>query len=968
MKNTGKRLISSLLCLMMVLSMMLSVGNAAPAYVTVYFNAIGSGWTNVNVYAWGNGGVATDQWPGSAMTDLGDGIFVYKLPVEARSLIFNNGSGDQTCDLSVPTDGKNQYNYATSRWTEYSGIDPEPDTPPEIDLSGTQVSGTIDSGKDTAGTVSVELWVEGVDKAAYAITTASDTYTIENVVAGTYTMVVRKANHVTRSYLITVETEEVLQDLRICQLGDATCDGQINMGDVPRVYSHVRGTSLLTEEYALVCADINGGGLDVGDVSAIYSHVRGSKPITPSNPSEPEEEEKTIHDFEGFEVVNLDDQENTNFLVYAKGVQQLTTTSSSNILLSADRETGTYVFEKPDNAMRSLKPGDVFFIGGTSQNPEGVTVKVQSLSVSGETATIHSSPAGMEDLFEYVDIDMDVPVTELLYDPSQLTDGVELYIGEPGSGARSTHNGDLSYSRDAKPIVYEISLAEIEGKGQVSILGGTASGSMDVDGSLKFTIENIHLDMEYCPHDRYFSYDLTSDVCYGLFTQTKMDGSWKLGKDGAGIPWVTPRLRIGTTPLYVQCGITSRLELSGKLEGEANFYHLYHAGVHYNTDSGLSGEFNKDEDTKSGKGSLEGSVLLAVDGKLSLGVPVLLEGFVDATVGVEFTGKMDLWDYDAVPEDNPDCIHNCEKCIDGDVNLVYGCGVGVRSDLVDWILDDEKQLRLDIVPETRKKLTDFYCSFDENDGVEFGWGPCPKKGWRTELTVTEEHADGSQVAYSGVIKFDFEDNRHRVLYTDQNGYVIDYFPEGNYDITFVHAGVEHQKKITIAGGPIDTDYLIEMPKVQYTLSWSESAAEQDSTLKAIEDNLSSRYPGGNKIYSRGAIRIGFLVDTGYFGATVEYKMPNGQWYCYEIYMAVLYGHVIDDENREFSLVQRIYNAKTNSVIFEEVIDTAILPHDHENNSYLLYFAPRYDTEMHRTLSNVYRYVDAMLQEDYGNLP
>jgi hypothetical protein len=65
--------------------------------------------------------------------------------------------------------------------------------------------------------------------------------------------------------------------MELCLLGDANCDGEVNVGDVARVYAHVKKSKLLTDAYALQCANANGGSLNIGDVGAIYAHIRGSK-------------------------------------------------------------------------------------------------------------------------------------------------------------------------------------------------------------------------------------------------------------------------------------------------------------------------------------------------------------------------------------------------------------------------------------------------------------------------------------------------------------------------------------------------------------------------------------------------------------------------------------------------------------------------------------------------------------------
>ncbi|MBQ9079932.1 MAG: starch-binding protein [Clostridia bacterium] len=92
-------------------------GGDTATTTTIYFSNT-SNWTTVYVYGWSD--TSADQcgaWPGSAMTDLGNGYWSYELPADATCVIFNNGTA-QTADLTVPTDGKNLYN--GTGWSTYT--------------------------------------------------------------------------------------------------------------------------------------------------------------------------------------------------------------------------------------------------------------------------------------------------------------------------------------------------------------------------------------------------------------------------------------------------------------------------------------------------------------------------------------------------------------------------------------------------------------------------------------------------------------------------------------------------------------------------------------------------------------------------------------------------------------------------------------------------------------------------------
>ena len=62
-------------------------------------------------------------------------------------------------------------------------------------------------------------------------------------------------------------------------MGDVTGDGRLNMGDVAKLYAHIRNTALLTDQTALDCADFTADGkINIGDTARIYAYIRGTDP------------------------------------------------------------------------------------------------------------------------------------------------------------------------------------------------------------------------------------------------------------------------------------------------------------------------------------------------------------------------------------------------------------------------------------------------------------------------------------------------------------------------------------------------------------------------------------------------------------------------------------------------------------------------------------------------------------------
>lgn len=135
------------------------------------------------------------------------------------------------------------------------------------------ISGTVSTvGNET---VTVQLWQGSTLKATKTLTGSSVSYRFDGLDAGSYQVTASKNRHVKRSQAVTVSNKSVACNIRLYLLGDVTGDGVINVGDVSKVYSHVRGTAVITDPYILLCADVTGdGNLNMGDTGQLYKTVR----------------------------------------------------------------------------------------------------------------------------------------------------------------------------------------------------------------------------------------------------------------------------------------------------------------------------------------------------------------------------------------------------------------------------------------------------------------------------------------------------------------------------------------------------------------------------------------------------------------------------------------------------------------------------------------------------------------------
>lgn len=86
---------------------------------TVYYQNTNN-WDNVYAYYWSDSNTKMATWPGVSMTKGSDGTYSIEIPSNATYIIFNNGNGSKTDDLTLA--GFNKI-YKDGSWSDYKGSD-----------------------------------------------------------------------------------------------------------------------------------------------------------------------------------------------------------------------------------------------------------------------------------------------------------------------------------------------------------------------------------------------------------------------------------------------------------------------------------------------------------------------------------------------------------------------------------------------------------------------------------------------------------------------------------------------------------------------------------------------------------------------------------------------------------------------------------------------------------------------------
>lgn len=137
--------------------------------------------------------------------------------------------------------------------------------------AGFSVSGTVKSFG--TGDVTVQLW-QGSTLVG-TVTTSNGTYSFENVVPGSYQVTFLKDGSATFTQDLVVADQMVVEDVKLLLKGDVSGDGRLNVGDVARLYGHIKKTSVISNAYTLLAMDMTGDGrINVGDTARLYAQIR----------------------------------------------------------------------------------------------------------------------------------------------------------------------------------------------------------------------------------------------------------------------------------------------------------------------------------------------------------------------------------------------------------------------------------------------------------------------------------------------------------------------------------------------------------------------------------------------------------------------------------------------------------------------------------------------------------------------
>ena len=473
----------------------------------------------------------------------------------------------------------------------------------------------------------------------------------------------------------------------------------------------------------------------------------------------------TVEDYDPERVLNLDDDNTTNFAVF--GEDTILVQEGSPCQISGG--DGVYTVTNADERFLAMKAGDSFAV---PQNGRDILiVKAARVSVQGDTVTIYEdADADLSDVFEVIKIEATADKKDTTYDESTLDPDFKSISPE------EFHAGQNEVETYANRE--EESTIEKEFKTD----GERLNAALKL--KVTFTIK-VYTAGTYS----YISYDLSMPVTGKVevkiagFEYEIPLGTLSMRFWGAFAVTLTPKF-------YLDASVTVQYTL----ELKTSFKQVYDSDV---------GEWQDMSSGPSLKSALEveGKVFVGIGGDLAFSIlhEKVASVAVELQAGGELTAKVKV---NGLYSQSDSSIHNCDVCIDGELNGV------VKVKLKSTVLTKEKVLWK---YSWKAKISDFfYCA----DKQEAGFTKCPHRLYRVKLTTLD--SEKNPLTNVSVWLYDKENNpikfvtrrdeqgdftEGEIQNTDETGKTVFYLPNGEYLLEAAKGDQRSMKEITVHNEP-----------------------------------------------------------------------------------------------------------------------------------------------------------------------
>lgn len=462
----------------------------------------------------------------------------------------------------------------------------------------------------------------------------------------------------------------------------------------------------------------------------------------------------TVEDYDPEKVLNLDEDNTTNFAVFGENTLLLSSMDAYGMDLENALSTvdGRYTFENASEEVRGLKPGDSFAF--PQEDGEFVIVKVASIDISGSTVIVTEDPnADLSDVFDVIKIEGASHSESARIDTSTMDEALEplseseaLYDDGETADFDADFGGGSSIEFGVKVAYNPNENASVEGKVTVKM--------------------KLELRAYITSGYQYFSWKRDTNLSGSVIVK----GKNKLD------------LSVGKVTVPIVFGVRAELEPKLLLEfsGSVNYNIAIKSseGRAYDSELGDWQDIGSGESLKQ-KVDFNGKIFVGMQYDMSIILISKKIGEVKAIakIGVEIS-LSDNWISSSTS--SPAEIHLCTTCFEGEANAVGALSLKYS------FFNGKLSLEFTLL-ECKTKICDLYFS---PDYAENGPTRCPHRIYRlTAQVYTDDwvpmqgqllqlYSGGKEVnsVYYGRVEQDV------LRPTDSYGKLCFYLPSGKYEL------------------------------------------------------------------------------------------------------------------------------------------------------------------------------------------
>ena len=385
---------------------------------------------------------------------------------------------------------------------------------------------------------------------------------------------------------------------------------------------------------------------------------------------------KTTGDFDGSHILNLDEDESNNFIVFTDSVKVIPRSgdAGTNKVIECDEDKLIYKIQNPDEKFRALEEGDIFVYYYADN--EAIITKVLSVNDDedgGSVLTIYGEEPDFDAIIDFIKVGAENPKD------TGISSYASLYAVEEASKKWSLPD----WSKEEDGIT--VGVSDIGGESTIRIFRDSRE-----------EIEKSELEI---------SYGATVSLSGELFDKEKR---WKLGEPT--MPTNIPAVTISCT-IEIKLEVEASLNVAGTISGSI--------GVAIGKDGDV---------TKIGK-SPTFTVTKGAEVAVSLGfvfTPQLVfihEKILSAGLELDFGLKLTFTSDDIIAVIGSE-RHACEECY----GITFGPYLSITGNVV-ILFHDVPPINL---LDKDWTAAEAYYSVDHN---KFGLGTCPYKEYKVTVKV-----------------------------------------------------------------------------------------------------------------------------------------------------------------------------------------------------------------------------------------